>query len=77
MATPLLPKPDKAKVQHSFNGLRNGGVDATAARVGLEVEFKKALAYMDAQDGAIDDLTILLNNMGAKNIGEQDVADSV
>jgi len=69
-----LPKPDKDKVHHLFNGLRNGGVNEATSRVELEKEFNKAFAYMAAQDATIDDLSMQLIS---KSIGKVDAADSV
>jgi len=60
-----LPKPDRDKVHHLFNGLRNGGVNENTSRIELEKEFNKAFAYMAAQEAVNDELASMLEAMEA------------
>jgi len=51
-------KPDRDKVHHLFNGIRNNKVDQTTAMHGLEVEFNKALTFIAGLEEQVDLLTI-------------------
>ncbi len=79
METPsnLLPKPDKQKVHHLFNGIRNKKVNPDVAIASLQVEFNKAFAYIAACEGLNDELGAMLEAMEGANIGKKDATDSV
>ena len=72
----MYVKPDRDKVHHLFNGIRNNKVDQTTAMHGLEVEFNKAMAFIIAQEEQIELLGIEKDGARAdRDRAKQELAD--